>query len=178
MHYYIAKYLSPIGGITMASDGRALTGLWIDGQKYYADNLPGDYEEKDLPIFTQTKKWLDIYFTGSAPDFTPPLSMDGISPFRRRVWEIMLTIPFGRTTTYGSIAKQIEKESGRRVSAQAVGGAVGHNSISIVIPCHRVVGTGGNLTGYAGGIDKKIALLKNEGADISKFTMPKKGAAV
>lgn len=91
----------------MASDGRALTGLWIDGQKYYADNLPGNYEEKDLPIFAQTKKWLDIYFTGSAPDFTPPLAMDGISPFRRRVWEIMMTIPFGRTTTYGSIAKQI-----------------------------------------------------------------------
>ena len=109
--------------------------------------------------------------------FTPPLSMEGISPFRRRVWEIMLTIPFGQTMTYGNIAKLIEKETGKRVSAQAAGGAVGHNCISIIIPCHRVVGAGGNLTGYAGGIDKKIALLKNEGADVSAFALPKKSAA-
>ena len=175
--YYIAKYLSPIGGITMAGSGQALTGLWLDGQKYFADALLCGNEEKELPVFAQTKKWLDIYFTGKAPDFTPPLSMEGISPFRRRVWEIMLTIPFGQTMTYGNIAKLIEKETGKRVSAQAVGGAVGHNSISIIIPCHRVVGTGGSLTGYAGGIDKKIALLKNEGADVSAFALPKKGAA-
>ena len=175
--YYIAKYLSPIGGITMAGSGQALTGLWLDGQKYFADTPPRGYEEKELQVFAQTKKWLDIYFTGKAPDFTPPLSMDGISPFRRRVWEIMLTIPFGQTMTYGNIAKLIEKETGKRVSAQAVGGAVGHNSISIIIPCHRVVGASGSLTGYAGGIDKKIALLKNEGADVSAFTLPKKGAA-
>ena len=161
----------------MASSGQALAGLWLDGQKYFADALPRGYEEKELPVFAQTKKWLDIYFTGKAPDFTPPLSMEGISLFRRRVWEIMLTIPFGQTMTYGNIAKLIEKETGKRVSAQAVGGAVGHNSISIIIPCHRVVGTGGSLTGYAGGIDKKIALLKNEGADVSAFTLPKKGAA-
>lgn len=161
----------------MAGSGRALTGLWLDGQKYFADALPRGNEEKELPVFAQTKKWLDIYFTGKAPDFTPPLSMEGISPFRRRVWEIMLTIPFGQTMTYGNIAKLIEKETGKRVSAQAVGGAVGHNSISIIIPCHRVVGTGGSLTGYAGGIDKKIALLKNEGADVSAFALPKKGAA-
>lgn len=161
----------------MAGSGQALAGLWLDGQKYFADTLPRGYEEKELPVFAQTKKWLDIYFTGKAPDFTPPLSMDGISPFRRRVWEIMLTIPFGQTMTYGNIAKLIEKETGKRVSAQAVGGAVGHNSISIIIPCHRVVGTGGSLTGYAGGIDKKIALLKNEGADVSAFALPKKGAA-
>lgn len=175
--YYIARYLSPIGGITVASEGKDIAGLWLDGQKYFADTLPRECEEKELPIFEQTEKWLDIYFTGKAPDFTPPLSMDGISPFRRRVWEIMLTIPFGRMTTYGNIAKQIENETGKRVSAQAVGGAVGHNSISIIIPCHRVVGTSGSLTGYAGGIDKKIALLKNEGADISKFTVPKKSTA-
>ena len=162
----------------MASDGHALTGLWIDGQKYYADNLLGEYEEKELPIFTQTKKWLEIYFTGNAPDFTPQLSMRGVSPFRKRVWEIMLTIPFGKTMTYGDIARQIENETKKRVSAQAVGGAVGHNSISIVIPCHRVVGASGSLTGYAGGIDKKIALLKNEGADLSKFTVPKNGTAL
>lgn len=161
----------------MAGSGQALAGLWLDGQKYFADALLCGKEEKKLPVFAQTKKWLDIYFTGKAPDFTPPLSMEGISPFRRRVWEIMLSIPFGQTMTYGNIAKLIEKETGKRVSAQAVGGAVGHNSISIIIPCHRVVGTGGNLTGYAGGIDKKIALLKNEGADVSAFALPKKGAA-
>lgn len=161
----------------MAGSGQALTGLWLDGQKYFADTLLCGKEENELPVFAQTKKWLDIYFTGKAPDFTPPLSMEGISPFRRRVWEIMLTIPFGQTMTYGNIAKLIEKETGKRVSAQAAGGAVGHNCISIIIPCHRVVGTGGNLTGYAGGIDKKIALLKNEGADVSAFTLPKKGAA-
>ena len=161
----------------MAGSGQALAGLWLDGQKYFADALLFGKEEKELPVFAQAKKWLDIYFTGKAPDFTPPLSMEGISPFRRRVWEIMLTIPFGQTMTYGNIAKLIEKETGKRVSAQAAGGAVGHNCISIIIPCHRVVGAGGNLTGYAGGIDKKIALLKNEGADVSAFTLPKKGAA-
>lgn len=161
----------------MAGSGQALAGLWLDGQKYFADALLFGQEEKELPVFAQTKKWLDIYFTGKAPDFTPPLSMEGVSPFRRRVWEIMLTIPFGQTMTYGNIAKLIEKETGKRVSAQAAGGAVGHNCISIIIPCHRVVGAGGNLTGYAGGIDKKIALLKNEGADVSAFTLPKKGAA-
>ena len=161
----------------MAGSGQALAGLWLDGQKYFADALLCGKEEKELSVFAQTKKWLDIYFTGKAPDFTPPLSMEGISPFRRRVWEIMLTIPFGQTMTYGNIAKLIEKETGKRVSAQAAGGAVGHNCISIIIPCHRVVGTGGNLTGYAGGIDKKIALLKNEGVDVSAFTLPKKGAA-
>lgn len=161
----------------MAGSGQALTGLWLDGQKYFADALLFGQEEKELPVFAQTKKWLDIYFTGKAPDFTPPLSMEGISPFRRRVWEIMLTIPFGQTMTYGNIARLIEKETGKRVSAQAAGGAVGHNCISIIIPCHRVVGAGGNLTGYAGGIDKKIALLKNEGVDVSAFALPKKGAA-
>lgn len=101
--------------------------------------------------------------------------MTGISPFRRRVWEIMLEIPYGRTCTYGEIASQIAAETGNRVSAQAVGGAVGHNSISLIIPCHRVVGASGSITGYAGGIDKKIALLKTEGADISKLFIPTKG---
>lgn len=170
--FYISKYNSPIGGITLASNGKELTGLWFDGQKYFANNIPKEREEKGLPIFVRTKKWLDIYFSGKAPDFTPPLSMNGISPFRKRVWEIMLAIPFGETMTYGEIAKQIEKESGKRVSAQAVGGAVGHNSISLVIPCHRVVGTNGSLTGYAGGIDKKVWLLKMEHADMSGLFAP------
>ena len=176
--YYICKYVSLLGGITLASDGEKLTGLWFDGQKHFADNLPEQYEEKDLPIFAQTKQWLDIYFSGKEPDFTPPLSLTGISPFRKRVWEIMLTIPYGRTSTYGEIAKQIAAETGKRISAQAVGGAVGHNSISLIIPCHRVVGKSGSLTGYAGGVNKKVALLKMEGTDLSKLFIFKKGTAL
>jgi len=176
--FYIGKYNSPLGVITLASNGKELSGLWFDGQKYFADNLPENHEEKELPIFMQTRGWLDIYFSGKAPDFTPALAMDGISPFRKRVWNIMLSIPFGQTLTYGKIAEQIKNETGKRVSAQAVGGAVGHNSISLVIPCHRVVGAKGNLTGYAGGIDRKTALLKMEGVDMSVFFIPGKGAAL
>lgn len=176
--FYISKYKSPVGEITIASNGEMLTGLWFDGQKNFADTLPENYEENDLPVFEQTKKWLDIYFSGKAPDFTPPLDMGGISPFRKRVWEIMLEIPFGQTSTYGKIAKQIAEETGKKVSAQAVGGAVGHNSISLVIPCHRVVGTNGGLTGYAGGIDKKIKLLRLEGVDVSKYSVSPKGVAI
>ena len=176
--FFISKYKSPVGEITIASNGEMLTGLWLDGQKNFADTLLENYEEKDLPVFEQTKKWLDIYFSGKAPDFTPPLDMGGISPFRKRVWEIMLEIPFGQTSTYGKIAKQIAEETGKNVSAQAVGGAVGHNSISLVIPCHRVVGTNGGLTGYAGGIDKKIKLLRLEGVDVSKYFVSQKGVAI
>lgn len=164
--YYISKYNSPVGKITLASNGQELTGLWFDGQKYFAANLPEDCEEKELPIFEKTKEWLNEYFSGKAPDFTPGLSMHRISTFRKRVWEILLSVPFGKTTTYGQIAKAIEAETGKKVSAQAVGGAVGHNAISIIIPCHRVIGSDGSLTGYAGGLDKKIALLKLEHAEI------------
>lgn len=176
--FFISKYKSPVGEITIASNGEKLTGLWFDGQKNFADTLPENYDEKDLPVFEQTKKWLDIYFSGKAPDFTPPLDMGVISPFRKRVWEIMLEIPFGQTSTYGNIAKQIAEETGKKVSGQAVGGAVGHNSISLVIPCHRVVGTNGGLTGYAGGIDKKIKLLRLEGVDVSKYSVSQKGVAI
>lgn len=172
--FYTSTYSSPLGGITLASNGTELAGLWFDGQKYFADNLPKDCTEKNLSVFEQTKKWLGIYFSGKAPDFTPPLAMDGITPFRRRVWEIMLAIPFGQTSTYGKIANQIAEETGKKVSAQAVGGAVAHNSISLIIPCHRVVGTDGSLTGYAGGIERKIALLRLEGADISRLFVPNK----
>lgn len=164
--YYTCKYASPLGGMTLASDGKNLTGLWFDGQKYFADDLPAQHEESELPVFAQTKRWLDIYFAGEEPRFTPPLSMGGVSPFRRRVWEIMLAIPYGHTSTYGKIAAQIAAETGKRVCAQAIGGAVGHNSIALIIPCHRVLGAGGSMTGYAGGIDKKIALLQLEGADV------------
>lgn len=175
---YIYRYHSPLGGITVSSNGIEITGLWFDGQKYFGDTLPENYEEKDLPVFEKTKKWLDIYFSGKAPDFIPPLKMETTS-FRKAVWEIMLTIPFGQTMTYGEIADKIAKKKGiSKMSAQAVGGAVGHNSISLIIPCHRVVGTNGSLTGYAGGIDKKVQLLTIEKADMSAFFVPKKGTAL
>lgn len=160
--YYIDKYFSPIGAITVASDGQALTGLWFDGQKYFGDTLKKEYQERSLPVLEQTKGWLDIYFSGKEPNFIPPMEMNA-SPFRMKVWEILKSIPFGKTVTYGEIAKQIAEETGKNVSAQAVGGAVGHNPISIIVPCHRVVGANGDLTGYAGGMDKKMYLLRLEG---------------
>ena len=176
--YYTFDYISPLGGITMASDGQSLTGLWFDGQKYFADNLPEEHIKRQLPVFMQAAEWLDVYFSGKAPNFNPPISMEGISLFRKRVWEIMLEIPFGQVSTYGQIAKRIAVETGKKVSAQAVGGAVGHNSISLIIPCHRVVGTNGSITGYAGGIDKKLALLKMEGVDVSGLFVPRNGTAL
>lgn len=174
---YICKYESPLGGITIASNGSELNGLWFDGQKYFCATLQGEPVEKPLPIFEQTVRWLDIYFSGKAPDFTPPLRME-TTPFRKAVWEIMLQIPFGKTMTYGEIAAEIARQKGiGKMSAQAVGGAVGHNPISLIIPCHRVVGTNGSLTGYAGGIDKKMRLLELENADMSSFFVPKKVTA-
>lgn len=175
---YTYHYHSPLGGITLSSNGVELTGLWFDGQKYFGDTLPEVYEEKNLPIFQKAVHWLDIYFSGKAPDFTPPLSME-TTPFRKAVWEIMLSIPFGQTMTYGEIADRVAKQRGlSKMSAQAVGGAVGHNSISLIIPCHRVVGTNGSLTGYAGGIDKKVKLLALEKVDMTWFFVPKKGTAL
>ena len=162
----------------MASDGKALTGLWFDGQKFFAETLLPERQECLLPVFEETCRWLDLYFSGAVPDFTPALTLR-CSPFRKRVCEIMLTIPYGKTMTYGEIAARIAEERGLpSMSAQAVGGAVGHNPISLIIPCHRVVGTDGSLTGYAGGIDKKIALLELEGADMSNLYAPKKGTAL
>ena len=175
---YVSYYKSPIGNITMESDGESLCGLWFDGQKYFASTVKGETEDKILPVFQQTKKWLDIYFSGNEPDFTPKLSLDG-SKFRKAVWDILLKIPYGSVMTYGEIAKILAKQRGiSRMSAQAVGGAVGHNPISIIIPCHRVVGTNGSLTGYAGGIDVKIKLLTLEGADMKRLFIPKKGTAL
>ena len=175
---YIHHYESPVGAVTMASDGETLIGLWFDGQKYFADCLETEFEEKMLPVFKQTDNWLDIYFSGKIPDFTPPLTMK-TTEFRKAVWDIMLTIPYGKTMTYGEISNIIAKQKGiQRMSAQAVGGAVGHNSISLIIPCHRVVGTNGSLTGYAGGIEKKIKLLELEGADMNGLFVPKKGTAI
>ena len=169
---YIHHYDSPLGGITMASDGKALTGLWFDGQKYFGNGLDKDVRKDSLPVFDQTVQWLNIYFSGKAPGFTPPLDMK-TTPFRKEVWEILLTIPFGRTMTYGEIADKIARQNGlSRMSAQAVGGAVGHNAISLIIPCHRVVGANGSLTGYAGGIDKKAKLLALEQVDMSSLFGP------
>ena len=175
---YTQHYDSPLGGITFASDGKSLTGLWFDRQKYFGATLAKAHEKKNLPVFDMARKWLDIYFGGKAPDFTPPLRMK-TTAFRKAVWEILLTIPFGRTMTYGAIAEKMAKQLGLpRMSAQAVGGAVGHNAISIIIPCHRVVGINGSLTGYAGGIDKKIRLLTLEQADMASFFVPPKGTAL
>lgn len=170
---YIYHYHSPLGGITLSSNGSELTGLWFDGQKYFGSTLPKNYQEQNLPVFEETCKWLDLYFNGKAPDFTPPLKMETTS-FRKAVWEILLTIPFGQTITYGEIADRIAKQMGlAHMSAQAVGGAVGHNAVSLIIPCHRVVGTNGSLTGYAGGIEKKLYLLNLENADMAGLFVPK-----
>ena len=154
---YTAQYLSLLGGITLASDGERLTGLWFHGQKYFGSTLTALYEHRELPIFRQTAAWLDQYFAGQEPDFIPPLKLEG-PPFRQAVWEVLLTIPYGETMTYGDIARRL----GRMEAFQAVGGAVGHNPISIIVPCHRVVGSDGGLRGYAGGLDKKARLLRLE----------------
>lgn len=165
----INHYNSPLGGITLASDGENLTGLWFDGQKYFGTGLPKQVETKALPIFGETKRWLDIYFQGKEPDFIPLLSFE-TTPFRKAVWQILLAIPYGQTMTYGEIAGRIAKQKGlAHMSAQAVGGAVGYNPISIIVPCHRVVGANGSLTGYAGGIDKKIRLLTLENVILEKI---------
>ena len=171
-------YDSPLGGILLAADEIGLRGLWFDGQKYFAQGLPEKCVEGDAPALSEAKRWLDIYFTGEEPDFLPPLHPIG-SAFRQEVWQLLLEIPYGQTTTYGALARRLAERRGlRHMSAQAVGGAVGHNEISILIPCHRVVGTSGSLTGYAGGIDKKLSLLRLEQADLSGFFVPTKGTAL
>ncbi len=176
--HYTCQYASPLGDITMASNGENLTGLWFNGQKYFADTLAAENSEKELPIFEQTANWLDAYFRGEIPDFMPALHMDG-SPFRQMVWEILMKIPYGKVVTYRDIARMIVEKTGQKtMSAQAVGGAVGHNPVSIIVPCHRVVGTSGSLTGYAGGINKKIALLSLEKVDMVPLFIPKKGTAI
>lgn len=161
---FICHYASPLGAVTLASDGTALTGLWFEGQKYYAETLASEYTERSLPVFGRAIEWLDIYFRGTDPGTPPPLSPAG-TPFRRAVWAFLLRVPYGHTVTYGSIARALSEKSGcERTSARAVGNAVGHNPISLFIPCHRVVGAGGHLTGYAGGLDRKRQLLLLENA--------------
>lgn len=175
---YTCHYESQLGGILLAADEIGLTGLWFDGQKYFARELPAERTEKEMPILTETKRWLDIYFTGTEPDFLPPLHPIG-STFRQEVWKLLLQIPYGKTVTYGELARQLAEKRGLpRMSAQAVGGAVGHNQISVLIPCHRVVGANGSLTGYAGGIQKKVKLLELEGTDVSGFFASPKGTVL
>ena len=156
----------------LASDGEAISGLWFEGQKYFPGSLVRRAPQRPLPIFDEAICWLDIYFSGRQPDFTPKLGLYG-TPFRNIVWDILLTIPYGRTTTYGEIARTAAHKLGlAHMSAQAVGGAVGHNPISLMVPCHRVIGADGSLTGYAGGLEKKLCLLRLEGADTSPFHLP------
>jgi methylated-DNA-[protein]-cysteine S-methyltransferase len=160
---YIQKIKSPVGILTVSSDGKNISGLWIEGQKYFAKTLGKDVSEQNLPIFNNVREWLDIYFSGKEPEFMPPLMPKG-SPFQRSVWNNLYKIPYGQTTTYGELAKRFESENkDKHMSARAIGGAVGHNPISILIPCHRVTGSNGALTGYAGGIDTKRKLLMLEG---------------
>lgn len=171
--YYTMNYNSPLGEILLVADDIGLTGLWFDIEKYYKLNTDKEHEEKDISILTEAKKWLDIYFSGKEPEFFPPIHLIG-SDFQKEVWNILLKIPYGQTTTYGEIANKIAVKRGlKQMSAQAVGGAVGHNPVAVIVPCHRVIGKNGNLTGYAGGVDKKIYLLKLEGAYNDKLFIPK-----
>ena len=153
----LTRYESPLGSILLAADQTGLTGLWFGGQKYFPSFSDGDFFENETPVLTEAKHWLSLYFSGKEPDFLPPLHPQG-SSFRQAVWNVLLTIPRGQTMTYGEIARRLNVRS-----AQAVGGAVGHNPISILIPCHRVVGSDGSLTGYAGGLARKEWLLHLEG---------------
>lgn len=157
---YTCPYVSPLGEILLAADDLGLTGLWFAGQKYFPSLEP--HCQEALPVFQSARQWLDLYFAGKNPDFTPPLHLTG-TPFQQQVWQILLTIPYGETVTYGEIAKKL-----RCKSAQAVGGAVGHNPISILVPCHRVLGAKGNLTGYAGGLERKTYLLNLEKKSVQR----------
>lgn len=169
---YTNCYVSPLGRVLLAADKAGLTGLWFEGQKYFARGLETGHEEKNTPVFDAVKHWLDLYFSGQRPDFTPPLRLRG-TEFQRTVWKLLQDIPYGETTSYGALALcAAEKSRAVQFSARAVGGAVGRNPISILIPCHRVVGANGSLTGYAGGIERKIWLLRLEGGYKETFFVP------
>jgi methylated-DNA-[protein]-cysteine S-methyltransferase len=168
----IQYYASPLGRILLAGDEQGLSGLWFEGARHYGESLKQAPEEKSTPVLKAAEKWLDVYFAGHDPGPFQPLHICG-TDFQKAVWEILLAIPYGKTCTYGEIARRIAAEKGLpHLSAQAVGGAVGRNRISIIIPCHRVVGTNGSLTGYAGGVDKKAALLRLEHAWTDGMHMP------
>lgn len=178
--FYSAYYDSPVGRLFLAGNEKGLSGVWLENQKYFASGMKEDIlPNPDYPLLAQTCSWLDEYFAGGNPSVSQlPLAPQG-NEFRQIVWRILCDIPLGQICTYGDIAKSVAIQTGKKsMSAQAVGGAVGHNPISIIIPCHRVVGSGGNLTGYAGGLDIKIKLLQHEGVDISQLHRPKKGTAL
>lgn len=170
--FYVKKLKFEIGGIWLASDGEFLTALCFEDSKDFEKKFK-EGKEENLPIFDETEKWLKIYFSGKQPNFVPKIKFENLSPFQSEVTDKLMKIPFGKTVTYGEIANQIEKKHGiKKMSAQAVGRAVGANKICIIVPCHRVVGANGNLTGYGGGMKNKIALLEVEGNDMSKFFVP------
>lgn len=178
--FYAMQVPSPLGRLTLASDEERIIGLWMEGQKYYPTDLVGTFVRKnDLPVLCAGKEWLEDYFAGKRPEIVRlPLAPMG-SPFRQEVWKLLTEIPYGEVTTYGALAAEIAgRRNQSRMSAQAIGGAVGHNPISILIPCHRVVGANGSLTGYAGGIRKKRYLLEHEGVDMKNRFTPKNGAAL
>lgn len=178
IYKYIYKTPKKFSNMIMNSDGENLTGLWFEGSRDTSKHVV-ECEEKDLKIFRDTSKWLDIYFSGKNPDFTPKYKIENITPFRKEVIDIMNTISFGKTLTYSDISKIIAKNRGlEKMSSQAVGGAVGWNPICIIIPCHRVVGKNGSLTGYSGGIKNKIALLEHEKNDMSKYFIQRRGSAL
>ena len=178
VYKWLYKTPDSFDDMLMSSDGEYLTGLWFIGSKDSSKHIV-ECEEKDLMIFKETSRWLDIYFRGKNPDFTPKYKINNLTQFRKEVIDVMNTIPFGSTVTYHDISKNIAERRGlERMSCQAVGGAVGWNPICIIIPCHRVVGSNGGLTGYGGGIKNKLALLKHEKNDMSKYFVPKKGTAL
>ena len=178
IYKYTYKTPEQFSNMIMNSDGENLTGLWFEGSRDSSKHVV-DCEEKELDIFKETKKWLDIYFKGEVPTFIPKYKIANLTPFRQEVIDIMNSIEYGKVITYNDISKIIAQKRGiNRMSSQAVGGAVGWNPICIIIPCHRVVGTNGSLTGYGGGIKNKIELLKLEKNDMSKFFVPKKGTAL
>ena len=175
---YIYKTPNEFSNMIMNSNGENLTGLWFEDSRDSSKHII-DCEEKDLEIFRETSKWLSLYFSGKNPNFTPKYKIKNLTPFRQEVIDIMNTIEYGKVITYNNISKIIAKKRGiKRMSSQAVGGAVGWNPICIIIPCHRVVGANGSLTGYGGGIKNKVELLKLEGTDMSKYFIPKRGTAL
>ena len=160
---YLMHMDSPVGPLHLAADGQAITGLWLEGQKYFGPSPGAEVQFSPMPaVFEQTKRWMDLFFSGKEPDFCPPLDPEG-TDFQKTVWSVLRTIPYGETLTYGEVSKLVAAKLGRSsMSAQAVGGAVGRNPISIIVPCHRVIGADGSLTGYAGGLWRKEKLLRLE----------------
>ena len=174
MSVYICFYNSPLGRMFLTCDSDGITSVGFENQRFSYSDTGDEYEESDTPSFKEGRRWLDIYFSGKEAGFTPPLHLIGTA-FQKEVWEILLKIPYGSVMTYGKIAKEIAEKRGLyKMSSRAVGGAVGHNPISIIVPCHRVIGSDGNITGYGGGIERKIKLLTLEGYDTSTLKVPGK----